>query len=108
VLKGEPRTSNGIESWHCQLANTVEASHPTIWKLIPDLKNEMVLAEQKIDRYNVTGKTPRRNTTYQQRDIDYKNRVLRFGEINNFDYLKTIAHCMVLDKSLPKDAENDE
>jgi hypothetical protein len=108
VLNCEPRTSNGIESWHCQLSNTVEASHPTLWKLIADLKNEMILSEQKIDRYNITGETSRRNKTYQKRDIDYKNRVLRYGRINNFDYLKTIAHCIVLYKNLPNDDDEEQ
>jgi hypothetical protein len=74
VLKGEARTSNGIESWHNQLASSVQAAHPTIWKLLGDLKNEMVLAEQKFDRFHVTDELSHRNNAYQCRDTNYKNR----------------------------------
>jgi hypothetical protein len=99
VLKGDPRTSNGMESFHSQLANSVQACHPPIWKLLEDLKNEVTLAEQKIDRFNVTGDTPRRNKTYKWRDIQYKNLASRYGEINDFDFLKSIATTLRLDKS---------
>jgi predicted RNA-binding Zn ribbon-like protein len=100
MIQSEPRTSNGIESWHCQLSNSVQAAHPTIWKLIEDLKNEIVLAEQKIDRFNATGNTPRRNKTYQWRDTNLKNCILRYGEINVFDFLKSMAHLIRLDKNV--------
>jgi hypothetical protein len=107
VLKGEARTSNGIESWHNQLASSVQAAHPTIWKLLGDLKNEMVLAEQKIDRFHVTDELPRRNKTYQWRDTNYKNRLLHYGEVNDLYFLKSIAYTIRLDKSLVVDEDED-
>lgn len=100
ILRDDPRTSNGIESWHNQLASCVGASHPTVWRLIEDIKGEVTLAEQRVDRYNSTGKAPRRNETYSKRDVNYKNRLENYGKINDIDFLKSIARNIVTNKCM--------
>jgi hypothetical protein len=69
----------------------VQSSHPTIWKLLDDTKNEITLAEQRVDRFFTVGQAPRRNETYKRRDVIFKNHVSNYGKINDFDYIKNIA-----------------
>ena len=80
------------------MANSVQASHPTIWKLIESLKDEITLCEQWLDRANL-GETPKRKETYQWRDVKFKNILQKYGTINNFDYLKTIAKCLIFNRN---------
>jgi hypothetical protein len=107
IMESEPRTSNGIESWHHQLSSTVAASHPTIWKILEELKLEITLSEQKIARFSVNNKPSRRNNSAIKRDEDYKNLVLRYGTMNDFDYLKCVAHSIRLDKKTVADNSQD-
>jgi hypothetical protein len=107
ILELEHRTSNALESWHRQLSTTVQASHPTIFKFLEELKLEITLSEQKIDRFSATNKASRRNNSAIKRDVDYKNLVLRFGTMDNFDYLKCVAHSIRLDKKANSDNSQD-
>jgi hypothetical protein len=107
-LSADPRTSNGIESWHNQLSNSVGASHPTIWKLIDELKNELTLSEQRLDRFSIVNKPPRRNNSYLRRDINYKNLVSKYGTLNDFDFLKNIARIIRLDNNNVVFEDDDE
>jgi hypothetical protein len=67
----------------------------------------MALAEQRVDRYNSLGHVPRRNETYQWRDVNYKNRLLSYGSTNDFDFLKNMAKIIKLDKQLELEPAED-
>jgi hypothetical protein len=42
------------------------------------------------------------------KDTNYKNRLLRYGEINDFYFLKNIAYTIRLDKNLAIDEEDED
>ena len=80
-----------FKNWHHNLNESVGASHPTIWKLIDDLKDEMVIAEQKVARFEKTQTPSRRNKNSEKRDLNYQDIIEDYGKIDNFDYLQLIA-----------------
>uniref|UniRef100_A0A915DE67 Ubiquitinyl hydrolase 1 n=1 Tax=Ditylenchus dipsaci TaxID=166011 RepID=A0A915DE67_9BILA len=92
VKKNEPRTNNGIESFNGQLLRTMACSHPTVWKLLTAVLDELVLADQRVSSYWSGGSTPRRNNAYLQLSERLRKTVQRYSTQPKIEYLKSIAH----------------
>uniref|UniRef100_A0A915D1U9 Transposase n=1 Tax=Ditylenchus dipsaci TaxID=166011 RepID=A0A915D1U9_9BILA len=92
VTKNEPRTNNGIESFNGQLLRTMAASHPTVWKLLLAVLDELILADQRVSSYWSGGNTPRRNNAYLQLSERLRKTVERYDAQPTLEYLNSIAH----------------
>ncbi|KAI1706964.1 MULE transposase domain-containing protein [Ditylenchus destructor] len=93
ILSEQPKTSNSIESFNKQLAKCIGHSHPSIYRLIPEIGAEILWAESKIGAYLAGGKFPRRNGRYVEVQKRLRNAVIRNTEVksNNISFLKAIA-----------------
>uniref|UniRef100_A0A915EEK5 OTU domain-containing protein n=1 Tax=Ditylenchus dipsaci TaxID=166011 RepID=A0A915EEK5_9BILA len=92
VKENEPRTNNGIESFNGQLLRTMACSHPTVWKLLTAVLDELVLADQRVSSYWSGGSTSRRNNAYLQLSERLRKTVQRYSTQPKIEYLKSIAH----------------
>uniref|UniRef100_A0A915DTQ7 Transposase n=1 Tax=Ditylenchus dipsaci TaxID=166011 RepID=A0A915DTQ7_9BILA len=92
MKENEPQTNNGIESFNGQLLRTMACSHPTVWKLLTAVLDELVLADQRVSSYWSGGSTPRRNNAYLQLSERLRKTVQRYSTQPKIEYLKSIAH----------------
>uniref|UniRef100_A0A915DVE9 Ubiquitin-like protease family profile domain-containing protein n=1 Tax=Ditylenchus dipsaci TaxID=166011 RepID=A0A915DVE9_9BILA len=92
VETNEPKTSNGIESFNGQMIRTMDAHHPTIWKLIEGMQTEFALSEQRVAAFWSGAKVRTRGIAYRDLDDRLKNMVERYTVIlDKVAYLKDIA-----------------
>uniref|UniRef100_A0A915DKH1 Ubiquitin-like protease family profile domain-containing protein n=1 Tax=Ditylenchus dipsaci TaxID=166011 RepID=A0A915DKH1_9BILA len=98
VETNEPKTSNGIESFNGQMIRTMDAHHPTIWKLIEGMQTEFALSEQRVAAFWSGAKVRTRGIAYRDLDDRLKNMVERYTVIlDKVAYLKDIAGLLDLD-----------
>jgi hypothetical protein len=46
-----PRTNNSIEAWHRSFQQTLECHHPSVYKLVKQIRKEQDFTEQRIERF---------------------------------------------------------
>ena len=49
VLDSLPRTNNSVEGWHSGFQRSLMCSHPTVWRLIEQLKKEEAWASAVVN-----------------------------------------------------------
>lgn len=92
VFEDLPRTTNSLEAWHRALGHSLPADHPSIWRLITVLKEELSLsiahsaASQSESNGSQKGKY--RNLTDELRR---KQRELIEGDIGIIQFLNAVA-----------------
>jgi hypothetical protein len=92
TLQDLPKTNNSVEGWHNSFSSLINATHPSIWKFINELKKEQNLNEIKIEQY-IAGQNPPAGTRiYKDTTEKIKSIVLDYGNRSLLDYLREIAH----------------
>ncbi|KAI1715334.1 MULE transposase domain-containing protein [Ditylenchus destructor] len=97
VKNSEPRSSNGIEAYNNQLVRKAVEARPNIWHWIRIIKEEMALAEQKIDEFEAGQPTQRRRSNYRIMDDRLRETVLRYDKMPLEDFIRNIANHLRLD-----------
>lgn len=88
-LESAPLTTNAIEAWHRGFNSQVQASHPTIWKLIDALKKDNAVNILKTHQINA-GLDTKKNT-YNDKHANILRVVQRCDSLEPLVYLKSIA-----------------
>jgi len=58
VNDGLPRTNNSVKVWHRSFQETVDCSHPTVFKLIQRFRKEQDHVEIKMERFQAGFRQP--------------------------------------------------
>ena len=86
------RTNNNVEGWYRSFQATVDACHPTFWKLLDVLKQEEALNRMSILQSRGGHPPP----VMRRRYADCNQRILRivdnFPNLAALQYLRSIAH----------------
>lgn len=113
VKNSEPRSNNGkfklthlrllyvlysgIEAYNNQLVRKAVESRPNIWHWIRIIKEELSLAEHKIDEFQGGQPAPRRRSNYRIMDDRLRECVTRYNVAQLEHFLRNIANHLRLD-----------
>ncbi|CAI6371897.1 unnamed protein product [Macrosiphum euphorbiae] len=96
TLHGSHRTNNPTEGWNNRFAHLVGQKHPTIWKLIRKIKNEVAADLAKLALNDVGEPFNKRKqlglTQTTEKILKELCTRIQNDEINVEDFLKAIAH----------------
>lgn len=92
TLNGDPRTTNALEAWHRGFHLLVAADHPTMWRFLHSLKQQLVLSSTKIEHASVgVQDSPRRKLQlHQHQNLEKIVKKYAIGDV--VEYLTKIAH----------------
>lgn len=91
VVNGLARSNNSVEGWHHAFNQILGASHPTIWKLVEDLKKQQVLNSFNIEQL-IRGENIQKKKKYRDLTIRLENLVQSYSFQNILTYLRGVAH----------------
>ena len=91
-----PKTNNSVEGWHRGFSQLLGSYHPTIWIFIDGLKQQQSINELKIEQFFFFYAIPQGRKVYKDVAIRIKTIVSEYGNRPNIDYLRGIAHNLVL------------
>ncbi|KAI1703037.1 hypothetical protein Ddc_16730 [Ditylenchus destructor] len=97
VKNSEPRSNNGIEAYNNQLVRKSVELRPNIWHWIRVMKEELSLAEQKIDEFQGGQPAPRRRSNYRIMDDRLRETVIRYDGAQLEQFIRNIANHLRLD-----------
>ena len=89
-----PRTNNAVESWHRSFQFSIQCVHPTVWRLLGNLKKEHGLQETVLAQ-TMAGLDPmRRNKQYARinKAIAALCAKEESGEIPTIDFLRGCSY----------------
>ena len=94
-LRGESRTINNLEAFHSALVKIFSSNHPNIGILIEALKSEDGLAKTKLQKLK-QGEEVLQKKKYRDCNMRILHLVQNFDPAKRMDFLKAIAHNMIL------------
>uniref|UniRef100_A0A0L8FMV4 Uncharacterized protein n=1 Tax=Octopus bimaculoides TaxID=37653 RepID=A0A0L8FMV4_OCTBM len=68
-MTGIARTTNSLQAYHSALKNTVNISHPNIWKLIDVIKCEERFASTKLQKFMQGEEPSQKKKKEREREI---------------------------------------
>jgi hypothetical protein len=95
VVESLPRTNNSVEGWHCGFQSSLQCSHPTLWKLLEQLKRENELHKLTVVQL-LSGQTYRPKRVYRITNERISNVVADYGNRTFIEFLRGIAHNLHL------------
>ena len=97
VADGLPRTNNSVEGWHGAFQQCVDCHHPSIRKIIDHFRKEQDHVEIDLQRYRDGIQHPvATKTKYIQLNRRFEAILPMYGNIQNLDYLRRIAHNLAI------------
>ena len=93
VLKNDPRTNNNIEGWHNALNHIHGGSHPTVFKFVKIIKEDMERSRLKVLEVSSGNALKPKRQTYKQLDSKIFNicEQLRKKQIGIESFMSSIA-----------------
>ena len=95
VVESLPRTNNSVEGWHCGFQSSLQCSHPTLWKLLEQLKRENELHKLTVVQL-LSGQTYRPKLVYRITNERISNVVADYGNRTFIEFLRGITHNLHL------------
>jgi hypothetical protein len=95
TVMGMPRTNNNVESFHNAIQSSISCIHPTIWKLIDELKKEECLATLKKVQFN-RGNTLDTKKIYKDKNVNIQILIDRYNSEDKLYFIKGIASLLKL------------
>ena len=92
TANGEHRMNNIQEGGHSQFSAEVNCHHPTLWKLIENIRNEQQSTEENLERMHAGQDGPTRKERYRKVDQRLRSAVTTFEQCPPLEFLRGIAH----------------
>ena len=85
---GSARTNNNVEGWNRRFSLLLGTDHPSIWKLIDNLKQEQYHTEFRLNQGNAGAQHTVRRLKYREPEAKLSNIVSKFGTTPLDEYLE--------------------
>ena len=87
-----PRTNNSLEGCHYAFNKRVGVTHPTIEKLVKNIKHEQDNVEMTLEQLSLGENIARINKTYRRINERIKKVHVTYNKSTGLDYRSSIAH----------------
>ena len=96
TLDGLPRTQNPVEAFHLAMQQGT-ATHPSLWSLINELKNEEALAKMKVQQFIEGRGVKAQRKCYASQNIRLKSLIEKYPTYKDrLKHLRAIGHTIKL------------
>ena len=93
VVLLNPRTNNAIEGWHNSLNHLSSCDHPTLYKFLDMIKNDMDDSRTRIIQLNIGQDPAPRRKKYTDFDLLVYNIVSNYDNISKQEYLTNLSNA---------------
>uniref|UniRef100_A0A915CML8 MULE transposase domain-containing protein n=1 Tax=Ditylenchus dipsaci TaxID=166011 RepID=A0A915CML8_9BILA len=98
TLTGEDRTNNYAEAAHRRLQDALGVDHPTVGRLLQDLKRIQRNHDTHYEQYLAGQDAPKKRRIYLDADRRILAKVHLYEGANLIEYLRGLAHNIVMDQ----------
>ncbi|KAK4879594.1 hypothetical protein RN001_007740 [Aquatica leii] len=93
TLQGQDRTNNQTEGWNNRFSNLVGENHPTVWKLISKMRQEVAADLTKIEQNNLGVIAKKKKNVYEDMQRRLNNLCMQYeGDVGRF--LLAVGHTI--------------
>jgi hypothetical protein len=98
TLMGEDRTNNFAEAAHRRLQDALGVDHPTVGRLLQDLKRIQHTHDMHYEQCLAGIAAPKKRRVYYDADARILAKVRLYNRANLVEYLRGIAHNIIMDE----------